>query len=59
MGDFYGTGIEIWAQFGSVGITGKKIGANYEQHFRPVFMGKNFIGIFVQSMTPKGHFEIN
>ena len=23
MGDFYGTGIEIWAGFGSVGITEK------------------------------------
>ena len=21
--------------------------------------GKNFVGIFVQMMTPKGHFEIN
>jgi hypothetical protein len=24
MGDFYGTGIEIWAGFGPVGITRKK-----------------------------------
>ena len=47
MGDFYGTGIEIWARrvlaeiwagFGPVGITGKKkIWADYEQLFRPVF----------------------
>ena len=26
VGDFYGTGIEIWAGFGPVGITEKKIG---------------------------------
>ena len=43
--DFYGTGIEIWAGFGPVGITEKKkIWDNYEQLFRPVFfqvfMGK-------------------
>ena len=44
MGDFYGTGIEICAGFGPVGITGKKkIWADYEQLFRLlfyVFMGK-------------------
>ena len=35
MGDFYGTGIEIWAGFGPVGITGKKeIWADYEQLLR-------------------------
>ena len=38
MGDFYGTGIEIWAGFGPVGITEKKkIWADYEQLFRPFF----------------------
>ena len=38
MGDFYGTGIEIWAGFGPVGITEKKkIWADYEQLLRPVF----------------------
>ena len=37
MGDFYGTGIEIWAGFGPVGITEKKIGADYEQLFSTVF----------------------
>ena len=37
MGDFYGTGIEFWAGLGPVGITEKKIGADYEQLFRPVF----------------------
>jgi len=31
VGDFYGTGIEIWAGFGPVEITGKKhIWANYD-----------------------------
>ena len=41
MGDFYGTEIEIWAGFGPVGITEiKRIWADYEQLFRPVFMGK-------------------
>ena len=25
MGDFYGTGIKIWAGFGPVGITGKRV----------------------------------
>ena len=38
MGDFYGTGIEIWAGFGLIGITEKKkIWANYEQLFKPLF----------------------
>ena len=37
MGDSYGTGIEIWAGFWQVGITEKKVWANYEQLFRPVF----------------------
>ena len=37
MGDFYGTGIEIWAGFGLVGITEKNTWANYEQLLRPVF----------------------
>ena len=37
MGDFYGTGIEIWAVFGPVGITEKNIWADYEQLLRPVF----------------------
>ena len=42
MGDFYGTGIEIWAGFGPVGIT-EKNWVNYEQLLRPViscFHGK-------------------
>ena len=38
MGDFYGTGIEIWAGFGPVGITGKKeIRADNDQHIKLVF----------------------
>ena len=43
MGDFYGTGIEIWAGFGPVGTTEKKeIWADYEQFFGPGF--SNFHG---------------
>ena len=38
VGDFNVTGIEIWAGFGPVGITGKKeIRADNEQFFKPVF----------------------
>ena len=44
MGDFYGTGIEIWAGFGPVGITEKKrfgsIIRNFLGQFFKVFMGK-------------------
>ena len=40
MRDFYGTGIEIWAEFGAVGITEKKNWADYEQLMRPVFVVK-------------------
>jgi hypothetical protein len=36
-GRFYGTGIDIWAGFGPVGITEKKNWADYEQLFRPFF----------------------
>ena len=40
MGDFYGKGIEIWAGFRPVGNTEKKkIWADCEQLFRPVFSG--------------------
>ena len=31
MEDFYGTGIEIWAGFGPVGINEKKIWVDYDQ----------------------------
>ena len=34
---FYGTENEIWAGFGPVGITEKKLEADYEQLFRVVF----------------------
>ena len=38
VGDLYGTGSEIWAGFGPVGITEKKeIWADYEQLLRPFF----------------------
>ena len=37
VGDFYGTGIEIWAGFGPVGITEKKNWADYEQLLRADF----------------------
>ena len=43
MGDFYGTRIEIWAGFGPVGTTEKKIGSimsNFSGRFFDVFMGK-------------------
>ena len=37
MGDFNGTGIEIWAGFGPVSITEKKNWDDYEQLFWPFF----------------------
>ena len=37
MGDFYGTGIEIWAGFGRLALLKKKIGADYEQRLRSFF----------------------
>ena len=44
MGDFYGTGIEIWAGFGPVSSTEKKrfgpIISNFVGRFFQVFMGK-------------------
>ena len=44
MGDFYGTGIEIWAGLGLVGITEKKNWADYEQVLSPVFSLSCFHG---------------
>ena len=47
MGDFYGTGIEIWAGFGPVG---KKIGpsiSNFRGWFFHVFMDKRKIETFL------------
>ena len=44
MGGFYGTGIEIWAEFGQVGFIEKNILANYEQsHYREVPWGEVFM----------------
>jgi hypothetical protein len=43
VGDFYGTGIEIWAVFLPVGITKKKFGpimSNFLGWFLHVFMDK-------------------
>ena len=43
MGDFYGTGIEIWAGVGQIGNTEKMVWADYEQLLRVVlscFQGK-------------------
>jgi hypothetical protein len=37
VGDFYGTGIEIWAGIWPVGITEKNILADYEQLFSRIF----------------------
>ena len=36
---FYGTENEIWASFGPVGNTEKKLGANYEPLLQAVFSG--------------------
>ena len=43
VGDFYGTGIEIWAGFGPIGSTEKRVWADYMQLLWVVFhvfMGK-------------------
>ena len=37
MGDFNGTGIEIWAEFGPIGSTEKRVSGDYEQLLRVVF----------------------
>ena len=46
MGDFYGTGIEIWAGFGPIGTTEKKkifglIMSNFLGRVFQIFMGIN------------------
>ena len=51
MGDFYGTKIEIWAGFGPIGITEKKIWADYEQLLRvffSVFRGETNVKKFLK-----------
>ena len=40
MGDFYGTGIEIWDGFGPIGITEKKNILELWGQFFQVFVGK-------------------
>ena len=37
MGDFYGTGIEIWAGFGRIGSTEKRVWTDYEKILWVVF----------------------
>ena len=37
VGDFYGTGIEIWAGYGPIGNTEKRVWADYEQLLRVFF----------------------
>ena len=44
MGDFYGTGIEIWAGFGPIGNTEKRVWADYEQLLR----GKKYFRFFLK-----------
>ena len=44
MRDFHGTGIEIWAGFGLIGSTEKRVWAVYEQHLYGT--GASFEGIF-------------
>ena len=41
--NFYGTEIEIWAGFGLVGNSEKKIWADYEQLLRSVYTGANIV----------------
>ena len=48
MGYFYGTGIEIWAGFGPIGSTEKRVWADYEQLLRVyfhVFRGKRNVDL--------------
>ena len=52
--NFYGTEIEIFAGFGPVGNTEKKIWADYEQLLRavsPCFHGQNKILIFLLNIV--------
>ena len=54
MGDFYGTGIEIWAGFGQIGSTELKVWADYEQLLRvvfPCFKGQNKCQTFLKSIV--------
>ena len=53
MRDFYGTGIEIWAGFGPIGRTEKRVLADYEQLLRVffhVFRGKKNVKIVLKAL---------
>ena len=54
VGDFYGTGIEIWAGFELIGSTTKKgsgsIMSNFWRWFFDVFRGKRNIKIFLKTL---------
>ena len=51
MKDFYGSGIEIWAGFGPIGITEPKIWANFfmfswaKKNFKNIVDGEIIFGI--------------
>ena len=52
--NFYGTEIKIWAGFGSVGNTEKKIGpkmSNFRGRFFHVFMGKKTFKFFLDTVA--------
>ena len=55
MSNFYGTGIEIWAGFGPVGNTEKKVWADYEQLLRTFFFmfsgAKNVFNFFFENVV--------
>ena len=55
MGDFYGTGIEIWARFRPIGHTEKKsVWANYEQLLRVLFscfQGQKNVEFFLNNFS--------
>ena len=55
MGDFYGTGIEIWTGFGLIGSTEKSVWSDYEQLLRVFFFifsgAKKFVKIFLGTLS--------
>ena len=68
MGDFYGTGIEIWAGFGPIDSTEKRAWTNYEQLLRMVFsclgakknfqiFSKNIVAFFFFLKRIKKHLD--
>ena len=56
MGDFYGTGIEIWARFGPIGSSEKKglgrLWVTFEGGFF-MFSGANFFKFFLEFFAPQ------